>query len=162
MFAIALVILRALSHHLGLFIYPVNATLSNLVCCTLWSAERSEFLFQQCLAGFRVFKPVERSGFVVCSLEYLVLCAACPFKVGRLAARKCSSPEYVKHFGCPRPLSLCSLTSQMFAESGLCLALDEDRLESKKGGVLTTATAMGMPLIERMRAAGMTFEIVQG
>ncbi|CAN0164556.1 unnamed protein product [Ascophyllum nodosum] len=53
-------------------------------------------------------------------------------------------------------------TAKMFAESGLCLALDEERLESKKGGVLTTATAMGMPLIERMRAAGMTFEIVQG
>ena len=61
----------------------------------------------------------------------------------------------------PPPLALL-LPSQMFAESGLCLALDEERLESKKGGVLTTATAMGMPLIERMRAAGMTFEIVQG
>lgn len=50
----------------------------------------------------------------------------------------------------------------MLGESGLCLALDEDRLDSNKGGVLTTATAMGMPLIERMRAAGMTFKIVDG
>lgn len=50
--------------------------------------------------------------------------------------------------------------SQMLGECGLCLALDEDRLESKGGGLLTTATAMGMPLIERLRAAGMTFTIL--
>lgn len=50
----------------------------------------------------------------------------------------------------------------MLAECGLCLALDEDRIEPKKGGVLTTATAMGMPLIERLRSAGITFEMVQG
>lgn len=49
----------------------------------------------------------------------------------------------------------------MLAECGLCLALDEDRLENKTGGVLTTATAMGMPLIERMRAAGMTFKVLE-
>lgn len=50
--------------------------------------------------------------------------------------------------------------AQMLGECGLCLALDEDRIESKAGGVLTTATAMGMPLIERMRKAGMTFKIL--
>lgn len=50
----------------------------------------------------------------------------------------------------------------MFAECGLCLALDEGRIKSKKGGILTTATAMGMPLVERLRSAGITFEIMQG
>lgn len=47
---------------------------------------------------------------------------------------------------------------QMLAECGLCLALDD--LEFKKGGVLTTAVAMGMPLVDRLRKAGMTFKIV--
>lgn len=46
----------------------------------------------------------------------------------------------------------------MLAESGLCLALDD--LDSKKGGVLTTASAMGMPLVDRLNKAGMTFKIV--
>lgn len=46
----------------------------------------------------------------------------------------------------------------MLAECGLCLALDD--LESKKGGVLTTAVAMGMPLVDRLNKAGMTFKIV--
>lgn len=48
----------------------------------------------------------------------------------------------------------------MMGECGLCLALDEDKLASKKGGVLTTAVAMGAPLLDRMNAAGMTFKIV--
>ena len=47
---------------------------------------------------------------------------------------------------------------QMLAECGLCLAVDD--LESKKGGVLTTAVAMGMPLIDRLNKAGMTFKVV--
>lgn len=51
---------------------------------------------------------------------------------------------------------------QMFAECGLCLALDEDRIESKKGGVLTMATVMGITLIERLRSAGIAFEMIQG
>ena len=38
------------------------------------------------------------------------------------------------------------------------MALDE--LEYKKGGVLTTASAMGMPLVDRLNKAGMTFKIV--
>lgn len=49
----------------------------------------------------------------------------------------------------------------MFAESSLCLALDEDKLASKKGGVLTPASAMGSVLLERLRKAGMTFKVVQ-
>eukprot|EP00752_Nemacystus_decipiens_P006893 g6191.t1 len=37
-------------------------------------------------------------------------------------------------------------TGKMLAECGLCLALDD--LESTKGGILTTAAAMGMPLVD--------------
>jgi short subunit dehydrogenase-like uncharacterized protein len=49
-------------------------------------------------------------------------------------------------------------TAIMLAESALCLALDEvdDALD---GGVLTSASAMGMTLIDRLRGAGMTFEV---
>ena len=49
-------------------------------------------------------------------------------------------------------------TAVMMGESALCLALDRDRLASS-GGVLTPATAMGTVLIDRLRAAGMTFEV---
>jgi short subunit dehydrogenase-like uncharacterized protein len=48
-------------------------------------------------------------------------------------------------------------TSGLIGESGLCLALDGDRLPDR-AGVLTPATAMGMPLVERLRAAGYTFD----
>ncbi|MCB9754703.1 MAG: saccharopine dehydrogenase NADP-binding domain-containing protein [Myxococcales bacterium] len=48
-------------------------------------------------------------------------------------------------------------TAKMIAEAALTLALDRDRLPAR-GGVLTTATAMGEPLIERLRAAGIGFE----
>jgi short subunit dehydrogenase-like uncharacterized protein len=48
-------------------------------------------------------------------------------------------------------------TSMMLGESALCLALDSDRLPAR-AGVLTPATAMGMPLVERLRAAGMTLQ----
>ncbi len=46
-------------------------------------------------------------------------------------------------------------TSVMLGESALCLALDRD-LTPKRGGVLTPSTAMGMTLVERLRAAGQT------
>jgi short subunit dehydrogenase-like uncharacterized protein len=49
-------------------------------------------------------------------------------------------------------------TAVMFAESGLCLALDGERLP-KRAGVLTPATAMGGVLTERLRRAGQTFEV---
>ena len=48
-------------------------------------------------------------------------------------------------------------TAMMFGEAGLCLALDEERLPDR-AGVLTPATAMGLPLVDRLRAAGMTIE----
>jgi short subunit dehydrogenase-like uncharacterized protein len=47
-------------------------------------------------------------------------------------------------------------TAVLFGEAALCLALDE--LPSG-GGVLTPATAMGMVLVERLRAAGVTLEV---
>jgi short subunit dehydrogenase-like uncharacterized protein len=48
-------------------------------------------------------------------------------------------------------------TSVMLGEAGLCLALDGERLPDR-AGVLTPATAMGSALVERLRAAGFTFE----
>ncbi|MDP9433451.1 MAG: saccharopine dehydrogenase NADP-binding domain-containing protein [Actinomycetota bacterium] len=49
-------------------------------------------------------------------------------------------------------------TSLMLAEGGLCLAFDRPRLPAR-AGVLTPATAMGTVLVERLRAAGMTFDV---
>jgi short subunit dehydrogenase-like uncharacterized protein len=48
-------------------------------------------------------------------------------------------------------------TSGLIGESGLCLGLDGEKMP-KRAGVLTPATAMGMPLVERLRAAGFTFD----
>jgi len=49
-------------------------------------------------------------------------------------------------------------TAKMMGEAALCLAKDTPRLPSRHG-VLTPATAMGLRLVERLRAAGMTFEM---
>jgi short subunit dehydrogenase-like uncharacterized protein len=49
-------------------------------------------------------------------------------------------------------------TAEMLSESAMCLAKDGPRLEPRFG-VLTPATAMGMRLVERLRKAGMTFDI---
>lgn len=49
---------------------------------------------------------------------------------------------------------------QMLAEGALCLVLDEDMSTRNTGGVLTTASALGMPFIDRMRKAGMTFDVM--
>ena len=46
----------------------------------------------------------------------------------------------------------------MIGESALCLALQGAELESD-GGILTPSYAMGRHLIERLRRAGMRFEI---
>lgn len=50
-------------------------------------------------------------------------------------------------------------TAKMFGESAVCLALDRRDGKAKEGGVLTPATAMGMRLVDRLRSAGMTFEV---
>ncbi len=49
-------------------------------------------------------------------------------------------------------------TSKMLAESALCLAHDE---LPEHAGQLTTAVAMGQALIDRLRAAGIDFRILQ-
>jgi len=48
-------------------------------------------------------------------------------------------------------------TAVMLGESALCLALDRERLPDQ-AGLLTSATAMGAALADRLRAAGQTFE----
>jgi len=47
-------------------------------------------------------------------------------------------------------------TSWMLAESALCLAGDE---LPRRGGLLTPASCMGMKLVERLRAAHITFQV---
>lgn len=47
-------------------------------------------------------------------------------------------------------------TARMLAASALCLARDE--AEGLSGGVLTPASALGLPLVERLRTAGLTLE----
>ncbi len=49
-------------------------------------------------------------------------------------------------------------TAVMLGESALALALDGDRLPDRAGS-LTPATAMGQVLVERLRAAGHTYEV---
>jgi short subunit dehydrogenase-like uncharacterized protein len=49
-------------------------------------------------------------------------------------------------------------TAVMMGESALTLALDHDRLPPHTG-VLTPATALGAPLVERLRNAGMTLSL---
>ncbi|MEM9558329.1 MAG: saccharopine dehydrogenase NADP-binding domain-containing protein [Acidobacteriota bacterium] len=51
-------------------------------------------------------------------------------------------------------------TSKMLAESALCLVFDEDRLPDR-AGILTPAMAFEERLIERLRAAGMGFDVVE-
>ena len=51
-------------------------------------------------------------------------------------------------------------TSKMIAEAALCLARDLDH-DRTPGGVWTPGAAMGMALVERLRAkAGLTFDLV--
>jgi short subunit dehydrogenase-like uncharacterized protein len=49
-------------------------------------------------------------------------------------------------------------TSKMLAESGLCLAFDE---LPQTAGQVTTATAMGDALLERLQKAGITFRVIE-
>ncbi|MGY1802421.1 saccharopine dehydrogenase family protein [Blastococcus sp. SYSU D00922] len=51
-------------------------------------------------------------------------------------------------------------TAVMLGEAGLALALDGDRLPARAGS-LTPATAMGDVLVERLRAAGHTYEVTE-
>jgi len=49
-------------------------------------------------------------------------------------------------------------TAVMFGQSALCLAVDGARLPARSG-VLTPATGLGHPLVDRLRAQGFTFEV---
>jgi short subunit dehydrogenase-like uncharacterized protein len=49
-------------------------------------------------------------------------------------------------------------TAKMLSESAVCLATGDGE---RRGGVLTPAAAMGMPLVDRLRTAGMTFEVAE-
>jgi short subunit dehydrogenase-like uncharacterized protein len=49
-------------------------------------------------------------------------------------------------------------TAKMLSESAVCLAQDADVIR-REGGVLTPASCMGMRLVERLRDAGMTFDV---
>ena len=51
-------------------------------------------------------------------------------------------------------------TAKMLGESAVCLAKDDGKTR-KGGGVLTPASCMGMRLLERLRDAGMTFEVAE-
>ncbi len=51
-------------------------------------------------------------------------------------------------------------TAVMLGESALGLAHDEARLPDR-AGVLTPATGIGMPLVDRLRAAGHTYEAAE-
>lgn len=48
-------------------------------------------------------------------------------------------------------------TALMLVQSAICLL----ETEKKRAGVLTPATAMGMDLVERLRSAGMTFDVTR-
>jgi short subunit dehydrogenase-like uncharacterized protein len=49
-------------------------------------------------------------------------------------------------------------TSKMLAESGLCLAFDQ---LPETAGQVTTAAAMGDPLLERLQRAGISFQVIE-
>jgi short subunit dehydrogenase-like uncharacterized protein len=49
-------------------------------------------------------------------------------------------------------------TAKMVGEAALCLAFDKQSTRAE-GGVLTPASCLGMTLVERLRRAGMTFQI---
>ena len=44
----------------------------------------------------------------------------------------------------------------MLSEAALALALDQDKLPERAGGILTPATALGTAYADRLRAAGLT------
>jgi short subunit dehydrogenase-like uncharacterized protein len=68
-----------------------------------------------------------------------------------------SGERYVCHIAAPGDPGYAA-TAVMLGESALSLALDGKALPSR-AGVLTPATAMGHALVERLRAAGHTYEV---
>jgi short subunit dehydrogenase-like uncharacterized protein len=72
-------------------------------------------------------------------------------------ARTSDGSRYVSHVGARGDPGYAA-TSVMLGEAAMCLARDE---LPDRGGVLTPATAMGMRLVERLRAAAMTFHVTR-
>jgi short subunit dehydrogenase-like uncharacterized protein len=70
-------------------------------------------------------------------------------------ARTSGGARYVTEVGAKGDPGYAA-TVVMLGETGLCLALDRDRLPDREG-VLTPATAMGAVLAGRLRAAGHTY-----
>ncbi len=77
--------------------------------------------------------------------------------VGRGVAADSHSFEITAHVGADRDPGY-GATAMMLGESALCLAFD-DTPDALPGGVLTPASAMGQPLIDRLTQAGMTFSV---
>jgi short subunit dehydrogenase-like uncharacterized protein len=70
-------------------------------------------------------------------------------------AQTSSVARYISHVAATGDPGYAA-TSVMLGEAAMCLARDE---LPDRGGVLTPATAMGMRLVERLRAAGMTLSV---
>lgn len=77
----------------------------------------------------------------------------------RTFARTSSGAKYVATFAAEGDPGYAA-TSVLLGESGLALAFDGDRLGDV--GVVTPAVAMGEPLADRLRAAGMTIQVERG
>ena len=77
------------------------------------------------------------------------------FKI-EIHTRTSTGARYVAEIAAPGDPGYAA-TSVMLGEAALCLALDQASLP-KRAGVLTPATAMGLPLVERLRAAGHKYE----
>jgi short subunit dehydrogenase-like uncharacterized protein len=80
------------------------------------------------------------------------------FKI-EVHTRTSTGARYVSHVAAKGDPGYAA-TAVMFGESALCLALDGDRLPHR-AGVLTPATAMGLPIAERLRDQGFTFDVAR-
>jgi short subunit dehydrogenase-like uncharacterized protein len=74
-----------------------------------------------------------------------------------IATRTIDGSRYLAHISARGDPGYAA-SSVMFGQSALCLALDRDLLPAT-GGVLTPAVAMGTRLVDRLREAGLTFEV---
>jgi short subunit dehydrogenase-like uncharacterized protein len=78
------------------------------------------------------------------------------FKID-IHARTSSGERYVCHVAAQGDPGYAA-TAVMLGESALCLAVDRERLPDR-AGVLTPATALDGALVDRLRAAGHTYEV---
>ena len=80
------------------------------------------------------------------------------FKID-IHTRASSGERYVCHVAAKGDPGYAA-TAVMLGEAALCLARDGDKLPAR-AGVLTPASAMGGALVERLRAAGQTYEVAR-